>query len=283
MSKIKPNTRYVFFVLAFGLSSGYYYAAGQNAAIMLHKLETLSEKGDFTGSIELEEEINSLVGVHDSLKADLYSYLGGAFYEGFILDKAATYFHRELTYRKNLPPDYRLFDCLYNLLYVLEENGEIEKAIGSSLELQAMAVELYGDGSPEYYEASTWHIDLLITNSQYSGALKTTEAILKKCSKENDYYAILLSKKGEAQLLLGNYSTARESLILSHTMLVEHEMYFESLLVKSKIALTYVDQGKYAQAESIFLEVESALTQLDDPLAREALYDLYNLCAPWQV
>ncbi|MEP2774206.1 MAG: CHAT domain-containing tetratricopeptide repeat protein [Fulvivirga sp.] len=236
------------------------------------------DSGLYEKSIALESKINAIENISDSAYAELYYYLADAFLADYNLEKAKIYFERELSYRKQLSPvaQTAYSDNLYNLVYVLLELGELQGARDRIVSLLGVDENLYGKTSEEYLQSYTWYVDILLQDNDLNQALKSVDKKLSEIPQSDYYHAVLLSKRGDIMMLLGRYDDAEADLIKSATLFQSLESPLDAILTEGILGLVYVDQGKYPEAEEIFLNTEERLKELAAPEADMALDDLYN-------
>ncbi len=250
----------------------------QSVEDIYSQLSTNYDSGLFEQSIALEAKINAVENVSDSVYAELYYYLADAFLANYNLEKAKIYFERELSYRKELKPVVQTTysDNLYNLVFVLLELGEIENARKKANLLLETDKSLYGTSSEEYLGSFSWYVSILVQDNDLGFALKSVNKKLSDVPQSDYYHAVLLSKRGDIEMLLGRYEEAEVDLIKASTLFQSLDSPLDAILTEGILGLVYVNQGKYPEAEEIFLNTEQRLKELATPEADMALDDLYN-------
>ena len=229
------------------------------------KLEGLIDSDKLEEIVSLEYEIKNNAAISDTLSSDMYSILGEAHLMLGDLEKSAKNFENALGIRKILNPVITegYSSVLYNLTSVYIELGRYQKALVLANELLEVDKEIYGKSSLPYLETVLYYTNILIETRKYDEAIKMLNAQLKY-DYDDFNKAVLLTKKGDVLSLLGNYENSTELISEASGTFASLEDTLNYSLAQSALGLNFVNQGKYPQAEQVFLNARKNLLQLDD-------------------
>lgn len=248
----------------------------QSAEAMYEQLALNYDSGFYEKTIGLESQVVSTSFSSDTLAANSYFYLADAFYATNNLRKAQLYFQKEKSYRKLKRDTDDYSNNLYNLLSVYFDQGQLDRAKETALELLQVDATLYGAQSDAFLGSFAFYIDVLIASSAYDEAKAQLNTQLKKIVNKGFQYAVLLTKKGDVLNLLGNYKEAEATLLEAVSIFEKEDNAFQVILTKAVLGLVYINEGRYPEAEMLYLQAEQELKTLGAPGSEVALDNLYN-------
>lgn len=255
---MRPFLSFLLILICYSLSA-------QSRVDFYFKLEGLIDTDQLEEVVKLENDITKNAVVIDSLSSDMYSILGETYLMLGELDKSAKNFQKAYEIRKQLNPviSEGYSNVLYNLVAVYMEQGLFPKAIITANELLSVDEELYGKKSVPYLETILYYSNVLVETGKYSEALKMLNSQLKY--NYNPFLkAILITKKGDVLSLLGNYESSTQLISEASGTFAELEDTLNYSLAQSALGLNYISQGKYPQAEQVFINAKENLTQLEE-------------------
>lgn len=226
-----------------------------------HRLESHLNSGEWDQLMALESEIDRYTVVVDTLSSDIHSVLGEAYLLTEKFDRSLAHYLSALHIREKLTPRETAgySAVLYNLATVYLELGKFAPAKQTCERLLDVDAHLYGKKSVAYLESALFYTEALKASSEYAEAIRLLKRQLRHA--DDDYHrAVLLSGLGDLQSLQGHFEASAESINEAVRLLSDLKDTLHLELSRSVLGLNFIHEGKYPQAEYIFLRALDRLS-----------------------
>lgn len=243
------------------------------------KIEEAYNGGEFEVCVDLMDQYGAeLTTAQDTIAANTLFYVGDSHLVLGELDKARTYFEKELTLRDKLNDLEEISGSLYNLTYLYNELGEYTLARSSVERLLKIDEQVYGKQSDDYLNSLIFYLETLSLQSEFNEVIKEGNKILDTVKPESPFYGIFLARTADAYLALGQYTNAENALAESLGYLAmsfgEHSTNYAASL--ATLSSLFMDKGMFPEAEETFQMALDILSKLDDPVADEYYFSTLN-------
>lgn len=253
-----------------------------NIPEIYHELDKAYQEEDYQKILDLKDQALAILQPRqDSVLVETYSVIGDAFYSVGDLENAADLFNQArellLLLGKNKSEEYS--SLLYNLIFLYNELGQYDDALGLGNELLALDKEHFGGSSEEYLSSVVFFTDVLVKKGDFSEARKVVRQAMRGIDQKHKFYPVLLNKEADIHSSIGHYTRAEKRFIESLS-LIEASQGTNSATyasVSANLANMYGSQGKYPQAEKLLLHATEILKNSEELPNSEYINSLNNL------
>lgn len=234
---------------------GQYNFENKRAAKLYAKLDNAYMDYDYPTILDEEETINeTFLGKEDTVAANMYSFLGEAYYfELGELQKALDFYNMELDLRKKVQPGELQKDLLFNVANIKSELGHYAEAEDLLLQVRASDEKEYGKSSEEYFDSSAGLGELYIQTEKTQKGIELFEQLKKDVQKNTLSEASVYKSLGDIHAIEGSFKKAEKNLFKSLDIFESNglEATFEYASTLNSLGILYLDKGKLPEAEEI--------------------------------
>ncbi len=238
----------------------------KKAEKLYYKLDDAYLDYDYNTILDEEETIKEVfLTKEDTVAANLYSYLGEAYYfELNELQKALEFYNLELKLRSKIQPNEANKDLLFSIANIQTELGYFSQAEGLLKQVRKSDEEEFGKNSQEYFESTTALIELYLQTEQVQKGLETTKELQKEVAKNSVEEGVSYKWTGDAYAIEGSFKKAEKNLIRGVRTFEENglEATFEYASTLNSLGVLYMEKGKLPEAEEIFNEALSVFNRM---------------------
>ena len=250
----------IFFLISTSLLAQF---ASKKEEKFYYKLDDAFLDYDYVAILDNEEKATeTFLSKEDTVAANVYSFLGEAYYyELGELQKALEFYNQELDLREKIQPEDGHSDLkaiLAGINYDLGYYGKAEKLL---LEAKKFDEEKYGKSSETYFDTAMGLVDLYLNTENAAKAKEEILDLRKNVEKNTLMYVGVQKSLGDSYAIEGSYKKAERTLLEAIDIALDNglETSFEYVSTLNSLAILYEDKSKLAESEEVFLEAISIL------------------------
>lgn len=251
--------------------------ADKKAEKLYYKLDDAYLDYDYATILD-NEELATVTFLYneDTIAANVYSFLAEAYdWEVGDYQKALDFYGLELQLREKLDPDGDRKDLYYNMATLQTELGMYRDAEKLLLDIKKSDEEEFGKKSTEYFESTSFLIQLYNQTEKIEQIVSLAEDLRKNVDKNTVEEAVTYKWEGDAYTTEGSNKKAERAFSRGLDKFQSNglEATFEYASTLNSLGILYTNMGKLPEAEEVYQEALSIIDRIqgDNDDARSGL------------